>query len=269
MKLAKEYKVQLSATNPSKDLKCEIPIWYHAHAVPAARKLYKTKTARCLRKKHNVKLVRDALSILENIPENHSPAINCICETCSRLHNSQSCLHPFECINTASALLKSIHPRWDPTLNNPQASAQETPEDLEENEQMFYKGNETTNLRDAIKIFGNDTGNDAVPQTNPDNTPAPTSYTSVTGYPLSLPSETLPLLPSSPARSFCDLQVLATSQQILPPFAETPSTPPFHSATSFASPNSRPRGLHTPASCPRLRLCYIFAPTLYPTSLAP
>ena len=91
----------------------------------------------------------------------------------------------------------------------------------------------------------------------------------VTGYPLSLPSETLPLLPSSPARSFCDLRVLATSQRILPPFAETASTPPFHSATSFASPNSRPHGLRTPASCPRLRLRYIFAPPLYPTSLAP
>ena len=59
----------------------------------------------------------------------------------------------------------------------------------------------------------------------------------VTGYPLSLPSKTLPLLPSSPARSFCDLRVLATSQRILPPFAETPLTPPFYSATSFALPN--------------------------------
>ena len=91
----------------------------------------------------------------------------------------------------------------------------------------------------------------------------------VTGYPLSLPSETLPSLPSPPARSFCDLRLPTTSQRILPPFAETPSTLPFHSATSFASPNSRPRGLHPSASCPRLRLHYIFAPTLYPTSLAP
>ena len=34
----------------------------------------------------------------------------------------------------------------------------------------------------------------------------------VTGYPLSLPSETLPSLPSPPARSFCDLRLPATSQ---------------------------------------------------------
>ena len=94
-------------------------------------------------------------------------------------------------------------------------------------------------------------------------------YYPVTGYPLSLPSETLPLLPSPPACSFCDLRLLATSQRILPPFAETPLTSPFHSATSFALPNSRPHGLRTSTSCPRLRLRSIFAPTLYPTSLTP
>ena len=91
----------------------------------------------------------------------------------------------------------------------------------------------------------------------------------MTGYSLSLPSKTLPLLPSPPACSFCDLRLPATSQRILPPFAETPPTSPFYSATSFASPNLRPRGLHPSASCPRLRLRYIFAPTLYPTSLLP
>ena len=91
----------------------------------------------------------------------------------------------------------------------------------------------------------------------------------VTSYPLSLPSETLPLLPSPPACSFCDLRLLATSQRILPPFTETPPTSPFHSATLFASPNLRPHGLRTSASCPCLQLHYIFAPTLYPTSFAP
>ena len=97
----------------------------------------------------------------------------------------------------------------------------------------------------------------------------PTTLVPMTSYPLSLPSETLPSLPSPPARSSCDLRLPATSQRILPPFAETPPTSPFHSATSFALPNSQPRGLHPSASCPRLRLRYIFAPTLYPTLLAP
>ena len=77
----------------------------------------------------------------------------------------------------------------------------------------------------------------------------PEPVSPVTGYPLSLPSETLPSLPSPPARSFCDLQVLTTFQRILPPFAETSSTLPFHSATLFALPNLRPRDLRTSTSC--------------------
>ena len=71
----------------------------------------------------------------------------------------------------------------------------------------------------------------------------------VTGYPLSLLSKTLSLLPSPPAHSFCDLQVLATSQQILSSFAETPSTLPSHSTTLFDSANLRPHGPHTSALC--------------------
>ena len=81
---------------------------------------------------------------------------------------------------------------------------------------------------------------------------------------------TIPALQNSPpARSFCDLQVLATSQRILPPFAETPLTSPSHSTTSFVLPNLQPHGPHASASCPHFWLHSIFAPTLYPTLLAP
>ena len=179
MKLAREYNVQLSATNPSRDLKCDIPIWYHAHTISAARKLYKTKTAKCLRKKHNIRLVRDALTLLENVPDNHTPRINCTCETCNLLRNTLKCPHPSECIDTTSSLLKHIHPRWNPTTDSPQTDTQEAPTDLDENERAFLKNNETSSLKNAIKIFGTATEPIDPPTTLQYNAPDTTEYTSV------------------------------------------------------------------------------------------
>ena len=43
----------------------------HIHSDPSARKLYKKKTAKCLRKNHDIKLVKDALSLLKKIPNTH------------------------------------------------------------------------------------------------------------------------------------------------------------------------------------------------------
>ena len=62
MKLVKELNVQLSATSPLRETQSDLPIWYHAHSAPSVCKLYKTRSARCLRRKHKVSLVRDALS---------------------------------------------------------------------------------------------------------------------------------------------------------------------------------------------------------------
>ena len=63
LKLAKELNVQLSVTNPMKDVQTQLPIWYYVRSAPSAKKLYKTKAAKCLRKKHKLKLVKDALRV--------------------------------------------------------------------------------------------------------------------------------------------------------------------------------------------------------------
>ena len=115
LKLAEECNVQLAATNPTEKVQGQLPIWYHAHSAPLARKLYKTKTVKCLRKKHQVKLVKDVLSTIMNTPDDHSPRNNCKCKKCKHLRTLKKCPHPHECLSLAAELIKKIHPKWNPT----------------------------------------------------------------------------------------------------------------------------------------------------------
>ena len=40
LKMVREYNVQISMTDPSKEAREEMPLWYHAKVIPAARKHY-------------------------------------------------------------------------------------------------------------------------------------------------------------------------------------------------------------------------------------
>ena len=116
LKIAKDLNVQLSAANPAKNLQTWLPIWYHVHSAPLAKKLYKTKTAKCLRKKHGVKLVNDALKILEKITNDHTPRNNCKCDGCKALRDKAKCTHPHNCMSLTTNLVKKIYPKWNPMI---------------------------------------------------------------------------------------------------------------------------------------------------------
>ena len=163
LKLAKEYNVRVSARNPSKQAREDLPIWYHVHSDQSARKLYKTKTAKCLRKKHNTKLVRDALQTLERLSETHEETNSCTCTTCTTMRRELKCTHPNDCINLAASLLNKILPNWDPRSDEGSALEGQQPPgpELEEDEIIVSKANRTTNLKDTIVIF-----NDALPNAN-------------------------------------------------------------------------------------------------------
>jgi len=94
LKLAKEYNVKITNLEPSQRVKEELQIWYHTKSVPSARKLYNTKTAKCLRKTHEIRLVRDITKILEKINKTHVQENNCNCETCKDLKANDKCQHP-------------------------------------------------------------------------------------------------------------------------------------------------------------------------------
>ena len=168
LKLAKEYNVRIDALNPTDNTKLDLPIWYHIHSAPAARKLYKTKPAKCLRSKHKVKLVRDTLLLLEQIPIDHVDKTNCTCMFCRQARQSIMCHHPHACLKSATLLIKLIHRKWnpantrtertEPTQHPAQRPAQNVPQqgtegNAECNTRTFDKSKETADLKEAVRIF--------------------------------------------------------------------------------------------------------------------
>ena len=156
LRLAREYNVRVSAANPSKPVQENLPIWYHTKSVPSARKLYKTKTAKCLRKNHKIKLVSDTTSLLSRVTTGHSPSSNCLCETCKDLHTTAGCTHPHLCINLAATLIEKIQPIWNPTTPKPPRdnTSNEDNRDPKNMGTNFDTNNETTQMKDAITVFG-------------------------------------------------------------------------------------------------------------------
>ena len=183
LKLAKEHSVQISATSPTRDVQIELPIWYHTQSKPSARKLYKTKSAKCLRRKHGIRLVKDALLVLDQVSEEHVPANNCGCENCRRMRTTEKCPHPHECIELTAALIQKILPRWNPTEEREQTPLDQDGGEIDPNdtEVTFITENDTTELRNAITIFGEtptmsqEAG--ASPPRNPEGAPMAVIYT--------------------------------------------------------------------------------------------
>ena len=164
LKLAKEHNVQVMARNPSKEAREDLPLWYHIQSDQSARRLYKMKTAKCLRKKHSTKMVKDALQILEGVSETHEAKNNCTCSTCTTMKRELKCTHPYDCITLAASLLNKILPNWDPRNGGGSTPEGHPPIsfELEEDEIIVSKALPTTNLKDAIVIF-----NDAPPTNVP------------------------------------------------------------------------------------------------------
>ena len=155
LKLAEECNVQLAAMNPTKNVQETLPIWYHARSAPSVRRLYKTKTAKCLRKKHGMKLVKDAMTTLQHTTDEHTPSNNCVCEECKKIRAENKCTHPHDCMMLAAELLKKIYPKWNPTKERAQpATDHEEGRAPEEEGETFRRDNETDKLKDAITIFG-------------------------------------------------------------------------------------------------------------------
>jgi len=155
LKLAKEYNVKLTNVEPSKQVKEELPIWYHTKSITSARKLYNTKTAKCLRKNHGIRLVRDVTKILGKINETHSQENNCNCDTCKDLRTTSKCPHPHYCIKLMSLLIEKILPEWNPNATNSTTNNEAQVRENEETANAIQTQPKTIidNIKDAINIF--------------------------------------------------------------------------------------------------------------------
>jgi len=179
LRIAKEYNTQISARNPSKEARESLLIWYHIWSDKSARSLYKTKATKCLRKKHKIKLVKDALQMMEEINKLHEPRINCACNSCNSHRRTTKCSHPHKCISLAATLINKIPPKWDPRTSNEDPDGLENNIDPkpEEDEVVVTKSTAPKSLKEAVIIFNKPTNPDTqtTETTNPSDIPANTT----------------------------------------------------------------------------------------------
>ena len=71
LRLAKKYKIELEALEPSNKTRHEMPVWLHQKACRDAARIYTTNGEKCLKKNHWTHYMRQLIEMLENIPNEH------------------------------------------------------------------------------------------------------------------------------------------------------------------------------------------------------
>ncbi|RDX53126.1 hypothetical protein OH76DRAFT_1316751, partial [Lentinus brumalis] len=119
IKAARKYGARLDVRNPTEELKELMPIWYHA-GDGEGRSTANTEASRCLRERHNVQSVLDALGIagrLRNQLSTHRARPTCPCAACTSDRDRLDCTNPHRCAEAAAKLIHKLQPLWRPEPN--------------------------------------------------------------------------------------------------------------------------------------------------------
>ncbi|KAJ7185336.1 hypothetical protein C8R46DRAFT_827296, partial [Mycena filopes] len=120
LKCAKKYGVDFNTVNPSNEIKGEIPLWHHFGEDRKKTQHKNAKECVCLRERHNVHLVRDAMAMLRRLQSRtHERVQSCVCEDCSDDRITRGCANPNACIAAIERKLSALLPKWDPRQSPP------------------------------------------------------------------------------------------------------------------------------------------------------
>ncbi|KAH9840141.1 uncharacterized protein C8Q71DRAFT_687658, partial [Rhodofomes roseus] len=122
LRTAKKYKASFAAVKLDKELKGQLPIWYHISATKQLRRLDNTRLSKCLRTVHGVITVADIVQAAHHeavIEMNNDGAdADCTCEQCNG-DRAKGCTDPIKCRDAASRLLRNVQLKWDPSTSSP------------------------------------------------------------------------------------------------------------------------------------------------------
>ncbi|KAH9911756.1 uncharacterized protein B0H18DRAFT_891831, partial [Fomitopsis serialis] len=172
LKTAKRYNVSFAAIKLDRELKLQLPVWYHIGAEARMRRLNNTQRSDCLRLCHGVQRLADLSAILAD----HGPdtALNdeqCTCSLCmSAVENG--CRDPSACYTAAKTILDLIRPKWHPSFTAPRDGLSLTRRRREVNETALLSEDSVTfdpsvtsrgNITEAFRAFVDTTVHDAPP----------------------------------------------------------------------------------------------------------
>ncbi|EPS93003.1 hypothetical protein FOMPIDRAFT_1091276, partial [Fomitopsis schrenkii] len=165
---AKKYHVSFAAIKLDKELKSQLPLWYHLGATKKLRLLNNTRVSDCLRTNHAANIVADIMRIArrdcyirERASRNDYIPENCECEECTN-DRRMGCRHPRKCCQEAEKALAEVKPKWHPDTRSPQDGMSLTRKRQDTNTVALAEGGTLTfdpslttrgELSDAFRVF--------------------------------------------------------------------------------------------------------------------
>ncbi|KAG2738108.1 hypothetical protein P692DRAFT_201661577, partial [Suillus brevipes Sb2] len=145
LKTAKTHNVSFAPIKLSKELKTQLPAWWHLGAAP---RTYNKAKNQCLQKTHSISTIKDLMKTSQrlhrsNDGEQHSNRKNCACSTC-KIDRRNGCQNPHKCAQIAQSILQKISPKFDPSTTPVKDNLTLTHRRKEKNQRAL------TNRRDEI-----------------------------------------------------------------------------------------------------------------------
>ena len=161
IKTAKESKLTFAPLRLSKQLKLQLPAWFHMGAPPRTYNKLKDK---CLQQRHKVTKVKNLRKMIRRLQPgtNHRPTEDCTCTDCNR-DREKGCKNPNQCTANANTLLLRLTEKLNPAVPRQKDDLTLTHRRQEKNARaIIQRGDETifnpsvtirTSLEDCFRIF--------------------------------------------------------------------------------------------------------------------
>ncbi|KAJ6571140.1 hypothetical protein B0H19DRAFT_885698, partial [Mycena capillaripes] len=161
MKSAKKLHLIFDALALSKDIKEELPIFFHIGAKKDLTKHNNSTCAKCLRDHHRARSVGDILKIVERNYYRHYRRRNCACTSC-KADRQMRCDSPYKCQEEAIKFLACLYEKWEPRQPVNQPNSDLTLDEKEANHAALKSAEivtfdpkiKLTKLVDGFRIFG-------------------------------------------------------------------------------------------------------------------
>lgn len=148
IKTAKESKLTFAPMRLSKQLKLQLPAWFHLGAPPRA---YNRLRDECLKTKHKVGKVKNLRALTKRLQLGtpHQPHHNCPCDDCKK-DRIKGCKDPHKCALKANTLLSGLTPKFNPATSRQHDNLTLTHRRIEKNNQANIRGGDETTFNPTV-----------------------------------------------------------------------------------------------------------------------
>ncbi|KAH8827497.1 hypothetical protein DL96DRAFT_1465384 [Flagelloscypha sp. PMI_526] len=165
LQVVRNNEVRLEGLAIDREVLTAMPIWVHRKADKRGRRLMNSAASQCLRNRHGVKTVEDAMTAESTLGSaDHRSSDRCQCEDCEWTRCEYQCKTPHSCAKRASSLLNLLPRKWDPRQPQPMDEFPPSNEQPADTNPISRDVRVKNTISNAIRIFGN-----TLPEAEPPN----------------------------------------------------------------------------------------------------